>query len=378
MKTPLAWMNLIHEKTRLLVAIAGVAFAVLLIFMNLGFLGSLTKTASIIYDHLNADVFLVSPTTIEMSAAKTFPRERLYQAAGTTGVERAMSLYSGYQQWRNPETRVSRAIYIYGFNPNDPVFDFPELATLADRQELERPNVAFIDRLSRPEFGPQDTGTFTEVNRRRISIAGQFTMGGGFAADGVAIVSDRQFRRLFERQPLDFINLGLIQLAPGIDPEAMVAELNGFLPEDVEAMTKAQIIERDRAYWIGTTSTGFIFSLGVTVAFTVGTVIVYQILYSDISEHLSEYATLKAMGYRNHYLFGVVLQEAVILAVMGYVPGFALSMGLYEFTLRATNLPISMNLGRAVFVFSLAVVMCALSGLISVRKAMTADPAAVF
>lgn len=378
MKTPLAWMNLVNEKTRLLVAVAGVAFAVLLIFMNLGFLGSLTKTASIMYERMNADLFLVSPLTIEMSSAKTFPRKRLYQVAGIDGVERVMPLYAGYQQWRNPETRISRAIYLFGFNPNDPVFDFPELDTLAERQALDRPNVAFIDRLSRPEFGSQATGTTTEVNRRTISIAGQFTMGGGFAADAVAVISDRQFRRLFPRQPLDFINLGLVQLAPGVEPEPMVAELEALLPADVRVLTKEQIIERDRAYWIGATSTGFIFSLGVTVAFTVGTVIVYQILYSDISDHLSEYATLKAMGYRNNYLFGVVLQEAVILAVMGYVPGFALSMGLYELTLRATNLPISMNLGRALFVLCLAVVMCSLSGLISVRKAMTADPAEVF
>ncbi|MEO0853222.1 MAG: ABC transporter permease DevC, partial [Cyanobacteria bacterium J06648_11] len=367
-----------HEVTRLLVAIAGVAFAVLLIFMNLGFLGSLTITASLIYDNLNADIFLASPLTLEMSSAKSFPRERLYQIAGVQGVEQVMPLYAGYQQWRNPETRINRSIFVYGINPNDAAFTLPELSSPAARRLLERPNVAFFDRLSRPEFGPQETGTKTEVNRRQIEIVGQFSMGGGFAADGVIIVSDRQFRRLFERQPLDFINLGLIRIAPGVDPERMVAELEALLPEDVKAFTKDQIVDRDRAYWIGATSTGFIFGLGVIVAFTVGTVIVYQILYSDISDHLSEYATLKAMGYHNRYLFTVVLQEAVILAIMGYIPGFVLSLGLYELTLRATNLPIGMNSGRAIFVLALSVGMCSLSGLISVRKAMTADPAEVF
>jgi putative ABC transport system permease protein len=145
-------------------------------------------------------------------------------------------------------------------------------------------------------------------------------------------------------------------------------------------LTQEEIIGRDRDFWIGTTSTGFIFSMGVVVSFIVGTVIVYQILYTDISEHMPEYATLKAMGYRSRYLFQVVLQEAVILAVMGYVPGLILSLGLYELTTNATNggLPMAMNFGRLVFVLLLTVMMCAASGLVSVRKVITADPAEVF
>jgi putative ABC transport system permease protein len=152
------------------------------------------------------------------------------------------------------------------------------------------------------------------------------------------------------------------------------------LPNDVLVLTQDEIVQREQAYWIGTTSIGFIFGLGVVVSCIVGTVIVYQILYTDISEHLPEYATLKAMGYRSRYLFGVVIQEAMILAVMGYIPGYLVSLGLYEFTTRATSgsLPMSMNVGRAIFVLGLTIGMCAVSGLISVRKVITADPAEVF
>ena len=379
-RIPLAWHNLLHERTRLLVAIAGVSFAVLLIFMNLGFLGALITTATNVYSQFNAEIFLISPQSLEISSTKPFPIERLYQAAGIAGIEETMPLYADYMLWRNPETRISRALFVYGINPEDPVFTMPELQTPAAKQILRQPNVVLIDSLSRPEFGPQTTGLETEADRRRITIGGQYTLGGGFAADGTLIMSDQNFRRFFDPRPLDLINLGLIKLEPTAEINRTVAVLQDHLPEDVLVLTKEEIIERDRAFWIQTTSIGFIFSLGVIVSFIVGTVIVYQILYTDIRDHLPEYATLKAMGYRNSYLFQVVLQEAALLAVMGYVPGLLVSLVLYRLTVSATagSLPVSMNLGRVVFVLILTVLMCGLSGLISVRRAMSADPADVF
>ncbi|XQQ06278.1 MAG: ABC transporter permease [Leptolyngbya sp. IPPAS B-1204] len=238
MKTPLAWLNLVHEKTRLLVAIAGVAFAVILVFMNLGFLGSLAKAASMIYSQLNAEVYLVSPQTLEISTTKAFPIERLYQAAGIAGVERVMPLYTGYLQWRNPETRTNRSIFVYGINPNDPVFVAPEIQSPENQAALRRPDTALIDRLSRPEFGPQTTGTVTEVDRRQLTIGGQYTLGGGFAADGTLIMSDQNFRRFFDPFPLRLISLGLVKLQPDADVEQVAAELRRTLPEDVLVLTR--------------------------------------------------------------------------------------------------------------------------------------------
>lgn len=379
-RTPLAWLNLVHEKTRLLVAIAGVAFAVILVFMNLGFLGSLAKTASQIYSRINAEVFLLSPQSLEISTTKSFPIERLYQAGGIAGVERVMPLYVGYLQWRNPETRRNRSIFVYGINPDDPVFLLPELDTPENQAALRQPDTALIDRLSRPEFGPQTIGSTTEADRRRITIGGQYSLGGGFTADGTLMMSDQNFRRFFAPFPLNRINLGLVKLQPGVDPNQIAAALRQTLPNDVIVLTQSELIARERTYWISTTSTGFIFGMGVGVSCIVGVVIVYQILYTDISDHMKQYATLKAMGYRSGFLFWTVIQEAVILAVLGYIPGFAISLGLYELTLRATSgsLPIGMEFGRAVQVLLLAIGMCSLSALISVRKVVVADPAEVF
>ncbi len=377
-RTPLALLNLLHERTRLIVAIAGVAFAVLLIFMNLGFQGALLKSTVAFYDQFNGDIFLPSPQTQEISSTKAFPRERLYQVMGVEGVDQAMPLYLEYLLWRNPETRLSRAMFVFGMNPRDPVFLMPELQTPAAIAILEQPNTVFIDRLSREEFGPQTTGLETEADRRRVTIGGQYTLGGGFAADGTLIMSDQNFARYFAPRPLDRINLGLITVQPGTDVDAVVAVMRPLLPADVEVMTRSQMIQRDFQFWLTNTAIGFIFTLGVIVSFIVGTVIVYQILYTDIRDHLKEYATLKAMGYRSGYLFGVVLQEAVLLAVMGYVPGFVVAIGLYRLTFQATSLPIFMSAGRMLTVFVLTVVMCGLSGLISVRRAAAADPAEVF
>ena len=380
MKTPLAWLNLTHEKTRLLVAIAGVSFAVLLVFMNLGFLGALAKSASQIYSQFDAEVFLLSPQTLEISTNKAFRRERIYQAAGFAGVERVMPLYAAYGQWRNPETRINRAIFVFGINPDDRIFLDPEFSSPENLTALHRPNTALIDRLSRPEFGPQTIGTITELERRKLAIGGQYALGGGFAADGTLLMSDQNFRRFFDPFPLNLISVGLIKLQPAANPDQVAAALQAALPKDVIVLTKPQIVARERDYWVNTTSIGFIFSLGVTISCIVGIIIVYQILYTDIADHMKQYATLKAMGYRSGFLFQTVMQEAVILAILGYIPGFAISLGLYELTLRATAgvLPMGMEFQRAMFVLLLTIGMCIISALISVRKVVVADPAEVF
>lgn len=380
MRTPLAWLNLTHEKTRLLVAIAGVSFAVILVFMNLGFLGSLAKAASQVYTQFNAEVYLLSPQTLEISTNRAFPLKRLYQAGGYPGIERAMPLYAGYLQWRNPETRKNRSIFVFGINPDDPVFISPEIRSPENQAALLRPDTALMDRLSRPEFGPQTVGTVTEVDRRKLVIGGQYSLGGGFAADGTLIMSDQNFRRFFDPFPLDLISIGLIKLKPGVDPNQVAQTLRQVLPKDVLVLTQAEIIDRERIYWITTTSIGFMFGMGVTISCIVGVIIVYQILYTDISDHMKQYATMKAMGYRSGFLFQTVVQEGVILAVLGYIPGFAISLGLYELTLRATagGLPIGMEFDRAIHVLLLTIGMCVISALISVRKVIVADPAEVF
>jgi putative ABC transport system permease protein len=380
MKTPLAWLSLIHQKIRLFVAVSGVAFAVLLMFMNLGFLGAVAKTASLVYERLDADVFLISPKAEMLVAARPFPQTRLYQAASVGGIIKTAALYVSIVEWLNPDTRMNQRILVYGFEPSDAIFLMPELQSPTVLAALQRPDAVLIDRLSNPPLGSPEPGWTTEINDKRVLVSGSYTLGSGFAATGTLIMNEQNFRRLFPQHQAQNIYLGLLKLKAPETAEAMVSVLRQRLPNDVLVLTKAEMIAREIDFWVNATSTGFIFNLGVVVSFLVGTAIVYQILATDVREHLPEYATLKAMGYRNRYLFMVILQEATLLASFGFIPGFTIAMGLYQLTQLATNggLPIAMEIGRIFLVFGLTLTMCALSGLISVRKALEADPADVF
>ena len=381
MKTPLALLNLLHDKTRTLVAIAGVAFAVVLVLMQLGFLNSVRLTATEIYDRLIFDVVLVSPRYLYISKAGDFPRTRLFQAESTPGVADVRPLYLGFNFWLNrgpSEPNPSRrGIFVIGFNLEQPVFQrLPALE--GDLSPLKQPGHVYMDTFSRKQFGRWRNNDRLEVGGRRIQVTGEFGMGTGFGADGDIIVADQTFVRLFPNRSLDQVSLGLVRVAPGADPKVVAEELRRRLPPDVNVFTRRQIEDLERKHWVNRTSVGVIFSLGVVVGFIVGTAIVYQVLSSDIANHLAEYATLKAMGYGPGYLAGVVLTQALILAVLGFAPGWAISKSLYYITSKSANIPMELGTKLSLGVLAMSIAMCSISGLASLRKVTTADPADLF
>jgi putative ABC transport system permease protein len=381
-KIPLAWLQVTREKTRLAVAIAGIAFADLLIFIQMGFEGALYDSAVKPHRTLQADLVLINPQFQTLFSVKSFSRERLYQALSYEGVNTVSPLYISTGQWQNPETRVSRAILVWGVDPASPAFKFPEVNQNLDQLKLL--NQVLFDQAGRPEYGTiadrfNKIGTVeTELNNKIINVKGLFINGSSFAADGNVITSDSTFLQLFPDRKPEQIEVGLINLTPGADIERVRSQLIAGLPDDVKVLTTEEFAQTEKDYWASGTGIGFIFGLGVGVGFIVGIVIVYQILYADVSDHLPEYATLKAMGYTNLYLLGVLTQEALILAISGFIPALVLSFGLYQVTYAATLLPISMTVDRAVTVLVLTVIMCSVSGAIAMRKLRSADPADVF
>ncbi|HBL60828.1 MAG TPA: ABC transporter, partial [Cyanobacteria bacterium UBA8803] len=218
----------------------------------------------------------------------------------------------------------------------------------------------------------------TEVGGRRIRVGGLFTLGASFGADGNIVTSDLNFLRLFSQREKGLIDIGIIGLEPGANREIVLKNLKRELPDDVKILSKEEFIAWEKNYWQTSTSIGFVFSLGTAMGFIVGIVIVYQILYTDVDDHLPEYATLKAMGYKNSYLLVVVFQEALMLAILAYFPGCLVALGLYGLTKNATSLPMAMSLGKAATVLILTIVMCSVSGAIAVRKLQAADPADIF
>ncbi len=372
----LAWLNLIHARTRFFVALSAIGFAVTLIFIQLGFLGAVLKTATFIYDNLNFDIVLISPKSLEASYTLPFSRQRLYQAAAIPGVTSVAPVYISFKQWRNPETKFTRSILTMGFNAKDKIFKDSEINKY--KLELQSQDRLILNRLSRPEFGTRKIGLNTELGGRDIKVIGFFSMTNSLRADGTVIMNDQNFIRLYTGRSFDDISLGLININHHLNINTVIQNLRQVLPNDVEILSREQAGERDKNYWLTSTSIGIIFGTGAIMAFIVGTVIVYQVLYTDVTEHLNEYATLKAIGYSNLRLSKVILQEAVILAFLGFFPGFVIAIGLYTLTRSATGLPMEMSFGRASFVFLLTNIMCSVSGLLSLSKVLTTDPADVF
>ena len=376
MKTPLAWLNLLYDKMRTAVAIAGVTFALILILMQLGFYGSVLQSATRVYDRLRFDLLVVSPQYMFFSKSGTFPKPRLYQVQGNPAVESASPLYLGVHLWRNLDTGRRRGMLIMGVDPADGVFDLPEIE--ANVEKLNVPDNVLVDRLSRSEFGPRDVGLSTEIGGHTIRVVGHFTLGTGFGADGAILTSDRTFARILPFRSSQQVSLGLVRLKSGSNPDEVARELRERLPPDVRVMTRAEVRAHEQHHWVVKTSVGIIFGLGVVVAVLVGTAIVYQVLSSDIANRLPEYATLKAMGYGPRYLSSVVLQQAWILAVAGFLPSFLISVALYGMTERLANIPMNMTTPRAVGVLLTSVAMCSISAMLSLRKVNTADPADLF
>jgi putative ABC transport system permease protein len=455
---PLAWLQLTYEKSRLLVAIAGITFAVVLMFLQLGFRDALFNSSIRLQTNLVGDLVIISPQSTNLVGMRNFSQRRLYQALGMKEVASVNPLYIATGAWKIKEDPAgqTRNILVLGANPDAKVFKMSGAVSNIDRVKTQ--DVVLFDRASRAEFGPivSECGSLalksqftddafvcnTEVTRevanRKITVGGLFELGASFAADGTVITSDTNFLRIFDSRRSGLINVGLINLKPDASPyetmrnfilsqpsDHVVLPRERLQPDgkriqvlykesigadgklireenkdkvvvskadltvddlkktqdaaidDTRILTMQGYIDFEKGYWQKSTAIGFIFSLGTVMGFIVGIVIVYQILYTDVSDHLAEYATLKAMGYGNLYLAQVVIQEAFVLSILGFIPGLGISFFLYNLTKNATLLPLYIW-DKAIPVMLLTMVMCIISGAISLRKVQSADPAEIF
>ncbi len=381
-KIPLGWLQLKKQKLRFAVALLGIAFAVFLILMQLGFREALFGSAVRYHELLDYDIVLVSPETAFLVQPRSFSQRRLYQARAVPGVASVDPVYVGIGIWKNPVTYEVRSIFVLGFDPRNAVLPLPEVER--QRQRVQLQDVLLFDSASRPEYGPiaERVGAGerveVELNNRRVRIDGLFTFGTSFGIDGSVLTSETNFLRLFPGRERGLVELGLLRVDPTADVERVRDAVREVLPHDVLALTKAEYVAKEIRYWNRNTPIGYVFAMGVAVGLVVGGIIVYQILFADVSDHLAEYATLKAIGYSNRVLSGVVIQQAVILAVLGYLPGLLIAMALYRVSSAATRLPLAMTVERALLVLCLTIVMCSISALVALRKVRSADPAEVF
>ena len=391
-KPPLAWAQLSHKKVRLAVASTGIAFANILMFTQLGFLAVLTKGTTQLHESLTGDLLLVSSFSKSLQRRTSFSSTYLYQAEAIDGVASVSPVYLSWGQWVNPKflsqqgtsnkLPSSNWVRIIAFNPaKPPVLNIPEVNQHSSK--LNTPNTVLFDSLSEsslgeiPELLHKEKDLVTMMDNRRTHIVGIFTLGRTFYESGNVIMSDWTYVQRNDKHSLNKVTIGVITLEKGADFNIVFNRLRARLPQDVAILTHEELIQREEKYQESQPS-GIVLKFGTIVGFIVGLIILYQVLYADINDHLPEYGTLKAMGYSETFFIFVVLQEAIILGLIGFIPGFLISLWMYKLLATLTKIQLIMRLSVVMNVFLLSMVMCCLSGVLATGKLRSADPVDVF
>ena len=393
-KTPLAWKNLTHDWRRLLVAIAGIAFAVLLMFTQVGFQNALFDSQVKLIDDLHGDIFLVSKAKFTLAAEKRFPISRPPPSAvlprRTRGLPRLLRTdHLGPPKKCNKAWATKDSPYApWAFALNDPVFNIPTINQ--QRDKLYPPGTALIDKKSKKkEFKfPRDDDALLAKDRlelasKKLTLVGTFELGTDFAHNGNLVMSAENFAKYFSHRkrfgdPLSIVDIGIVQLQEGADLDETLTLLKKTLTPDVHILTRSQFRAAEIDFWDASTPIGTIFTFGKIIGFIVGMVICYQVIYSDISDHMPEFATLKAMGYPAKYFIRLIVVEALLLAIVGFIPGTLASRLLYGWLGGRTGLLMKMTWDCLLFVLLSTIAMCVTSGLLAVRKLLAADPASLF
>ena len=369
-----------------MMAIAGIGFAVALMFQQRGFNHALFDSTVAIIEKLDADIIVFHPSRFALTSESRFPLDTLSIAASLPEVQSAQPLYIENIKARFRTTgKKARPIRVLGFDLDRPML-LPDPDVASKLVSLGHPQTAIMDRLSKPEYGIElDTNaTFpqsAELLGKKLSIVGSFLSGRDFAHDGNLMMSSDNFESYFglrAADPLSVVDLGVVKVDPAIPIRDVVNRLQKQLGEGATVMTKHDFSDREVAFWSRNTPIGIIFAIGAVMGFVVGVIICYQILANDIGEHLGEFATLRAMGYGNAYFYGLVIRQALYLSLLGFLPGLAFAWVLFRINASVTGLLMNMTWDRVLFVLGLTVTMCIVSGLLALRKLIAADPASLF
>ena len=381
-RVPLAFLQLRQHPRRLVIATAGIAMSALGILCQMGFEDSLFRSATRLFQELDADLVLISPQYQFMVLPTAFTERRLYQSMSVEGVKSIASLRLGIAPFRNPVTHADRNVYIVGVPANARVFANPDWQRAVGA--LDQPDKLLFDARSRPEFGPvaalfrEGAVLRSEIAHRSVRIVGLFEMGASFSADGTAITTEEGFARLFPSRASGLIDIGLIHLKSGARAEDVLEELRAALPKDVLVMTHDELNRREQAYWRGTTPAGFIFKTVLIVSLIVGCVSVYQILSSDVAENLRQYSTLKAIGYADSYFLRLTFEKAWLLTSMAYPIGFLLAGIVYLSATYLTLVPLVMTTMRVLGVYTLLLAAASIAGFVAMSRLRRSDPTELF
>lgn len=371
-----AWRILTHQKGRTALAIGGIFIAILLIFVELGFFIAVPQGGMLIYDHMRFDLLVASKRYVFQAESWQFPRAQLDQVRNNPDVAQATGVYLGGGKWQDVEGGQRIDISVIGFDPRSNIFAVPDIETR--KEVLERPDTVLIDSQTRSIFGPLQTGRIVTIDGHRVALGGRYVLGTGFLGLGIVLANEANFFRIFAGRPRDAVNLGLVAVKPGADPEQVARALRGVLPADTQVLTRDELAAHEVAFWTTRTGTGLIFGSGLVVAFIVGIMILYQTLATQITRQLPQFAMLKAIGHTNRLLDGIVLIEAVLIMVLAFVPALGVALWVYSVIRSQTLLPVTMSATQLAGVFAVGLFMSAISAMLSLIRLRRADPAEIF
>ena len=377
---PLAWRNLTANKRRLLRSSGGIGFAVLLMLMQLGFERAFFASSLMVVRGLDGDLFVQSAHKYQFATQDPFPAAALDAMRRVPGVRSARPLYADWYDmfWKNPQDGKIFLVRAFAFDPDQSVFSFAQIN--AERGRLKAPDTVLVDRRARRFLGMNQPAAQSQLNGVTVKIVGNFALGPDFVSDGTVVMSARTFADVLHGAAGNppGIEAGVIKLAHGANPAAVQAALEKALPAGLKVMTKAQLVAFERKYQADVSSAGPIFAIGTVVGFVVGMLISYQVIYTDVADQLPQYATLKAIGYPTLFLLRVVLEQAALNGLAGWVPAWLASILLYRLIGQLALLPMRMSLEITLLSLGLTLGMCLISASIAVRRVVAADPAEVF
>ena len=378
----LSWLQLRHERMKLFAAVSGVMVSVVLMWMQLGLMTALFESAVVFHSSLDGELVVIHSHYEHLLHSKAFSGRLLHRLRGSPDTEQVHSIYLAPAEWKNPWNGEMRSLLCYGIETSGVSINLPGVAE--NLSKIKQTNAFLYDRLARPRFGDvlgaNDQQQFIEpeVNQRKVFLSGVMDVGASFGVDGNIVVSHANFLRLFPERKSGQIDVGVVKLKPGTSVEAAQQEFQAMLGKGVRVLTRDQFREVELAYWGEATPIGIIFTAGAAVGFFIGFIVVYQILYTDVTNHLPQYATMKAMGFSSGYLCRLVLEQSVQLAMLGFIPGTVLAALMYRGQKEVTQLPMVMEPSRGVVLAVVTILMCVCSGMLAIRKLSSADPADVF
>jgi putative ABC transport system permease protein len=367
--------NLFQHKVRVITAVSGIAVALFLLVLQYDSLHATRVRVSALYSFFNFDIALVPDSYQILISPGTFDRVRLSQAQTVPAVTQTFGMSIAISSWAQLHKNNGNAVLLIGLDDAPNFMRDP--AIRAGMSRLTDGRSILFDSQSQPDLRPFDVGLTGMVGGNEVEIRGLYGLGLFFYAAGSVIVPSSQFARLTGRDRRQ-ITVGLLRIAKGADPHAVKAQLQAVLPDDVQVLTRGELIAQEQAYFVETKPIGIMMDIGMLIACLVAVTIMIQVLSTEIGNRMNEYAVLKAMGFGPGFIYAIGLTQSAILAVAGAVPALIISAMVLGFIQQKTQLGTGLSVDLAALALLVALGTGLLAAFSVLWRIQRADPAELY